>query len=44
MKTQIFLYFRLLQKIASTSVEILEGIGSQFSQPLSNLLPTISIE
>lgn len=30
------LYFRLLQKIASNSVEILEGIGSQFSQRLSN--------
>lgn len=30
------LYFRLLRKIAENSVEILEGIGSQFSQSLSS--------
>lgn len=37
-------YFRVLQKRASNSVEILEGFGSQFSQPLSSLLPTILTE
>ena len=38
------LYFRLLPKIASNAVAILEGIGSPFSQPLSHLLPTVSTE
>ena len=30
------LYFRLLPKIASNAVAILDGIGSPFSQPLSH--------